>query len=112
MHVHFLTADFASSCLKRKRHWNSFNGPFFLGLDACIGALEEGGATADVPRSQHAALEQLLKVGMTCASCARFNGGQPVALANMRAVEEHVASARHLQAANVAYAPPSAAGSD
>jgi aprataxin len=100
MHVHFVTADFASSCLKNKKHWNSFNGPFFLELDACIAALERG-ERADVPASQLPTLEPLLKAGMTCAACSPFNNGKPVALADMRAVKYHVASANHLQAASL-----------
>mmetsp|Transcript_14923 Transcript_14923/g.21748 ORF Transcript_14923/g.21748 Transcript_14923/m.21748 type:complete len:267 (-) Transcript_14923:473-1273(-) len=30
LHLHIVSADFVSTCLKHKKHWNSFQPPFFL----------------------------------------------------------------------------------
>lgn len=92
LHLHFVTADFDSAALKHKRHWNSFNTPFFLPIDDCVRSLEQG-AAGDVPRGpQLAQVEELLKAHMTCSTC------QGVQLPNMRAVKEHVRSDAHMRA--------------
>ena len=33
LHIHVVSRDMHSSCLKHKKHYNSFNTPFFIGLD-------------------------------------------------------------------------------
>lgn len=30
LHLHVISRDFQSVCMKTKKHWNSFNTPFFL----------------------------------------------------------------------------------
>lgn len=42
LHLHMISQDFDSPCLKTKRHWNSFNTKYFLDSEgnACIPALE------------------------------------------------------------------------
>ena len=41
LHMHILTADFKSDCLKNKKHWNSFNSSYFFKLDDLLQKLEE-----------------------------------------------------------------------
>ena len=36
LHLHVISSDFVSSCLKTKKHWNSFNTKHFLSLSGMI----------------------------------------------------------------------------
>jgi hypothetical protein len=40
LHLHLVSADLDSACLKHKKHWNSFAGPFFVDASALEAALE------------------------------------------------------------------------
>ena len=40
LHMHIITNDFKSDCLKNKKHWNSFNTPYFVLLHDLIEHLE------------------------------------------------------------------------
>lgn len=42
LHVHVISQDFQSPCMKNKKHWNSFQPPFLVPLDDIIDALEDG----------------------------------------------------------------------
>lgn len=44
LHLHFISQDFDSPFLKNKKHYLSFNTPFFLSLDYVIRQIEELGA--------------------------------------------------------------------
>lgn len=41
IHLHIISQDFKSPCLKTKKHWNSFNTPFFLPCKEVMRQLEE-----------------------------------------------------------------------
>lgn len=43
LHLHVISDDFDSKCLKTKQHWNSFNTEFFLSVDSIIDELESEG---------------------------------------------------------------------
>lgn len=40
LHMHIISSDFVSDCLKHKKHWNSFTSPYFIHLDDLIQNLE------------------------------------------------------------------------
>lgn len=40
LHMHILSTDFESDCLKNKKHWNSFNTKYFVNLDELIECLK------------------------------------------------------------------------
>jgi aprataxin len=82
LHLHVISTDYDSPCLKTKRHWNSFTSSFFLQLDDVIAALQgtAGGVAVDA-----AAAEALLHQGLACHRCG-------VALKNMPALKEHLQS--------------------
>lgn len=43
LHLHVISTDFVSPCLKTKHHWNSFTTPFFLdSADICSQLRERG----------------------------------------------------------------------
>ena len=41
LHMHVISTDFDSICLKTKRHWNSFTSPFFIPADSILSELKE-----------------------------------------------------------------------
>ncbi|RNA08194.1 aprataxin isoform X2 [Brachionus plicatilis] len=40
LHMHIISKDFDSDCLKNKKHWNSFNTKYFINLDDLIECLK------------------------------------------------------------------------
>lgn len=40
LHMHIISRDFVSDCLKHKKHWNSFTSPYFVHLDKLIENIE------------------------------------------------------------------------
>lgn len=40
LHMHIISTDFQSDCLKNKKHWNSFNTKYFINLDDLIECLK------------------------------------------------------------------------
>lgn len=83
LHLHVVSDDFHSDCLKNKKHWNSFATPFFLPLDSVVAKLEAGGKV-EVDR---AAAEALLKQDLRCHRC-----GAPQR--TMPALKAHIASCK------------------
>ena len=43
LHLHIISQDFDSECLKHAKHWNSFNTEFFIEVDLAIRELKEKG---------------------------------------------------------------------
>ncbi|EDL05438.1 aprataxin, isoform CRA_b, partial [Mus musculus] len=43
VHLHVISQDFDSPCLKNKKHWNSFNTEYFLESQAVIKMVQEAG---------------------------------------------------------------------
>ena len=43
VHLHVISLDFDSPCLKHKKHWNSFTTPYFIPSSEVIRQLEENG---------------------------------------------------------------------
>jgi len=41
LHMHIISQDFDSDCLKNKKHWNSFTTKFFIDIDVAIKMLKE-----------------------------------------------------------------------
>lgn len=66
LHLHIISTDFDSQCLKHKKHWNSFTSSFFLHLDDVMMQLQgpQGRLLVDA-----AAAEQLLKQPLQCHRC-------------------------------------------
>lgn len=88
-HLHLLSADFASECLKHKKHVNSFTTRFFVPPEAVARALENEGAA--LPPREHASYEALLKSDMRCPATG-------AALKNMPALKLHLASPAYADA--------------
>ncbi|XP_037775210.1 aprataxin-like [Penaeus monodon] len=66
LHLHMISQDFDSPCLKTKRHWNSFNTRYFLDSADVIRCLEERGMVVTMtPLAGEKLLDQPLK----CHKC-------------------------------------------
>ncbi|XP_055333497.1 aprataxin-like [Paramacrobiotus metropolitanus] len=65
LHMHIISQDFDSECLKHKKHWNSFASEFFMEADTVLGMLKgEEKILVDKNRG-----EQLLKLDLKCHVC-------------------------------------------
>ncbi|XP_063845818.1 aprataxin-like isoform X2 [Scylla paramamosain] len=66
LHLHMISQDFDSPCLKTKRHWNSFNTKYFLDSEDVIRCLEERGMVVTMTPI---AGEKLLDQPLKCHKC-------------------------------------------
>lgn len=79
LHMHVISQDFDSPCLKTKKHWNSFTSDFFIGAKRIIKMMEEEGRVElDVGK-----YEELLKRPLRCHVCQR-------SFANMPQLKDHI----------------------
>merc|ERR1719427_952335 len=65
LHLHVVSTDFDSPCLKNKRHWNSFTSEFFIRASKVLRMLEKDGRV-NVDKSYY---EGLLKRHLVCHLC-------------------------------------------
>ncbi len=65
LHMHVISQDFDSPCLKNKKHWNSFTSEFFVDADEIITMLETKGKVS----LNSARYELLLKQALRCHVC-------------------------------------------
>ncbi|KAJ8271269.1 hypothetical protein COCON_G00101280 [Conger conger] len=61
VHLHVISQDFDSPCLKNKKHWNSFTTDYFIESQDVIEMLERDGRVTVKPGS-----DQLLKLPLRC----------------------------------------------
>ncbi|XP_076046128.1 aprataxin [Oratosquilla oratoria] len=66
LHLHMISQDFDSPCLKTKRHWNSFNTRYFLDSEDVIRCLKERGTVISMTP---VAGEKLLEQPLRCHKC-------------------------------------------
>jgi aprataxin len=65
LHLHVISQDFDSLCLKNKKHWNSFTTEYFVDSEEIVKELEQNGKVVkDVTSSQ-----ELLKKNLKCHVC-------------------------------------------
>ncbi|KAL4544880.1 hypothetical protein Ndes2526B_g00814 [Nannochloris sp. 'desiccata'] len=89
LHLHVLTKDYDSVCLKKKQHWNSFTTDFFLDVDWVLAQLESLARNGSSHQQQYleydvAEKEALIKGPMVCPKCRAV-------LSRMPDVKAHVA---------------------
>lgn len=65
LHMHVISRDFDSPCLKTKKHWNSFTSEFFLPAEEVLRRLQTEGRV-EVDRSKY---EAILKSPLKCHVC-------------------------------------------
>lgn len=66
LHLHVVSRDFNSICLKHKNHWNSFNTNFFLSVEKVIDELNEKGKI-EKPSEEY--VKRLMALDLKCNSC-------------------------------------------
>lgn len=81
LHMHVISLDFDSDCLKNKKHWNSFNTDFFLDAEKVISILRDMGK---VELDVKGVYEPLLKMPLRCHVCCEE-------LQNMPKLKAHIA---------------------
>ncbi|XP_054897203.1 aprataxin isoform X2 [Poeciliopsis prolifica] len=64
IHLHVISQDFDSPCLKNKKHWNSFTTEYFIDSDDVIQMLETSGKVTVKEGSS-----ELLKLPLRCHVC-------------------------------------------
>ena len=79
LHMHVISQDFDSPCLKTKKHWNSFTSDFFVNAEQVISMLESSGKVC-FNTEQY---ERQLKLPLKCHVCQ-------VELPNMPKLKSHL----------------------
>ncbi|XP_044612675.1 aprataxin isoform X1 [Equus asinus] len=67
VHLHVISQDFDSPCLKNKKHWNSFNTEYFLESQAVIEMVQEAGRV-----TVRDGMPELLKLPLCCHECQQL----------------------------------------
>jgi len=81
LHLHVISEDFDSDCLKTKKHWNSFTNEYFVLSQDLIRLVEEKGC-AEFDRQKHL---DLLKESLRCHVCRKD-------MSTMPALKSHIKS--------------------
>ncbi|XP_015200557.2 aprataxin isoform X1 [Lepisosteus oculatus] len=66
VHLHVISQDFDSPCLKNKKHWNSFTTAYFLESQAVMEMLEQNGTV-----TVQDGISELLKLPLRCHVCQK-----------------------------------------
>ncbi|EEB14719.1 aprataxin, putative [Pediculus humanus corporis] len=66
LHLHVISTDFDSPCMKTKKHWNSFTTEFFLPSDMVIRELENSGKLSFKTTSEY---KNFLDKKLKCHKC-------------------------------------------
>ena len=81
LHLHAISQDFCSPCLKTKRHYNSFTTPFFVEASLVLSTLKDGRPVL-VDKAES---ESLLRLPLKCHVCGEK-------AKNMPALKRHLAA--------------------
>ncbi|CAE1323938.1 APTX [Acanthosepion pharaonis] len=79
LHLHVISQDFNSPCLKTKKHWNSFVTEYFIDSTEIIKQLEDKGKI-EVDKSKN---EELLKKNLRCHVCKATQSNMPTLKAHI-----------------------------
>ena len=66
VHMHVISQDFVSPCLKTKRHWNSFNTKYFIEAEDVYQSISKNGV---VPTTSEEDGKSLLMMEVKCHKC-------------------------------------------
>nr|KAF6483108.1 aprataxin [Rousettus aegyptiacus] len=67
VHLHVISQDFDSPCLKNKKHWNSFNTDYFLESQAVMEMVQKAGRV-----TVRDGMPELLKLPLRCHECQQL----------------------------------------
>jgi aprataxin len=68
LHLHIITDDYNSTCLKTKSHWNSFVTDYFVPIERIEQCLSSGKEFREFIDEAHS--EELLKIPLKCHKCS------------------------------------------
>ena len=66
LHLHVISRDFVSDCLKHKKHWNSFTTGYFLSSSSVIKQVKEAGSVRTMSQQE---ARHLLTLPLQCNQC-------------------------------------------
>jgi aprataxin len=89
LHIHVVSDDLSSPCMRNKKHWNSFSTPFFVPLDTVLGRCSATATGAAPPSSipDEVESERLLRQELRCHKCTASFSTMPSLKAHL--VSEH-----------------------
>ncbi|GAB0093136.1 Aprataxin-like protein [Sergentomyia squamirostris] len=67
LHLHVVSEDFISPCLKHKMHWNSFTTDFFIPCEKVRKRLQDFGS---IEKPSEFEMKELLKKELQCHKCS------------------------------------------
>jgi aprataxin len=80
LHMHIITTDFKSDCLKNKKHWNSFNTPYYVKLNDLISNLEKEKdyfVKDEFNLNNGSKLKEYLNMDLVCNLCKAKQSNMP-----------------------------------
>lgn len=80
LHMHVISQDFDSPCLKNKKHWNTFTTDFFIDAEQVIEILRDKGK---IELDVKGVYEPLLKLPLKCHVCKKE-------ITNMPKLKDHL----------------------
>merc|ERR1719384_106411 len=69
VHMHVISQDFHSPCLKTKKHWNSFNTEYFVPCETVLNLLIKQGNCSSVQDANNRDKKELLGRDLQCNQC-------------------------------------------
>lgn len=87
LHMHIISDDFKSDCLKNKKHWNSFTSPYFVKLNDLIEHLESESDYFKCDKfnlKNRAKLDEYLKLDLKCHKCGKSCNNIPNLKAHLK----------------------------
>ena len=75
VHMHVISQDFISPCLKTKKHWNSFNTPYFIDADKVLEYLSKEGS---IPNNIEQEAKKWLANDVKCHKCSHKPRGMGI----------------------------------
>jgi aprataxin len=82
VHMHVISTDYDSACLKNAKHWHSFTSAFFMDAVAVRDRLAHTGSLQHTP-AEREEFEHLLKRPLRCHRCG-------MTLSTLPSLREHV----------------------
>lgn len=82
LHLHVISQEFDSACLKKKKHWNSFTTDFFVPAEKALAMIKSG----ELGKLE-AKADALLATELRCHKCKQT-------LPNMPGLKEHISTCK------------------
>jgi len=86
LHLHVISQDFDSPCLKNKKHWNSFTTEFFLSHQDVVSQLETNGKVRQYTKEE---TEKWLKKDLVCHKCSYRPKNMPDLKSHLKSIPDN-----------------------